>query len=483
MTFDRRSFLAATGAVLAQPCSALAAPVLASNAMRADIDLLVHAYRTLHPGLRRYLPAGSFEARAEALKRWSSRERTPGDFFVELARLTAAVRCGHSYPNPFNQSRAASERLFGGRDRIPFAFRWIDERMIVVRALAPGIDLPPGSEVLRIDGTPAHRLLALMRPLARADGGNDAKRSAQLAVDGLTRYAAFDVYRPLVAPTRTDGRVRVRARLPEGTERTVELPAMTETERRASAALFKEDGGWRITLADGLATLTMPTWSMYNSRWDWAGFIDTTVDRLIDEGARGLIIDLRGNEGGLACGDRLLERLITRDIPRPSYRPRTRYRRTPDDLRPALDTWDPSFKDWGSKAIGPDAQGFYDLARGDDEPLRARGRRFDGRVVALIGASNSSATFQFAELVKGNGTVTLVGETTGGNRRGINGGAYFFLRLPATGLEVDLPLIGYFPDGPRPDEGIEPDVFAAPTAASIARGDDPAMAAARRLLA
>jgi hypothetical protein len=76
------------------------------------------------------------------------------------------------------------------------------------------------------------------------------------------------------------------------------------------------------------------------------------------------------------------------------------------------------------------------------------------------------------------------GQPTGGNQRGINGGAFVFLRLPGSGIELDLPLIGQFPDGDRPDAGLEPDIPVVPTVSDIASGRDAEMdavlAAARR---
>jgi hypothetical protein len=72
----------------------------------------------------------------------------------------------------------------------------------------------------------------------------------------------------------------------------------------------------------------------------------------------------------------------------------------------------------------------------------------------------------------------LFGNTTGGNRRGINGGAFFFVRLPASGLEFDLPLVGYFPPGHPPDAGLKPDVRIAPTVWDIAARADPVLDAA-----
>lgn len=56
---------------------------------------------------------------------------------------------------------------------------------------------------------------------------------------------------------------------------------------------------------------------------------------------------------------------------------------------------------------------------------------------------NSSVTFQFTRIVQDNALAALIGGPTGGNKRGIiNGGAFFFMRLPKSGTEVDLPLFG-----------------------------------------
>ena len=125
--------------------------------------------------------------------------------------------------------------------------------------------------------------------------------------------------------------------------------------------------------------------------------------------------------------------------------------------------------------------------------IAPRGRRFEGRVVVLIGAANSSATFQFAQVVKENRLATLVGQTTGGNQRGINGGAFFFVTLPNSRIEVDLPLVGNFMGDARPvgtrnpvprDSRlrVNPDIPVTPSIDDIARGVDSELHAALALL-
>ncbi len=100
----------------------------------------------------------------------------------------------------------------------------------------------------------------------------------------------------------------------------------------------------------------------------------------------------------------------------------------------------------------------------------------------LIDASNSSATFQFARLVQEKKLGTLVGEPTGGNLRGINGGAFFFLRLPKSQIEMDLPLIATFPVSPQPDSGLTPDVTIVPILDDIVQGRDPELEKVAQLL-
>ena len=489
MIVTRRTFLAAAGATaISIPAVAAAASLpgmLRPDAMRSDLALLRAAYEAVHPGLRRYLPPDGFAERIEAAQRWADRPRTSGQFFLALARLTAAVRCGHSYPNPSNHSRAARAVLLAGRNRAPFTFRWIAGRMIVTGARGAATPLPPGTEILALDDVPARRLLAALLPLARADGSSDAKRVAQMGLDARERYAAFDVYRPLLFPPPLDGIVRARLRAPGGRERVMELPALAADEVGAKRGPDDRPAWTFAVRDDGMGLLTMPDWVTYRSEWNWRGFIDEAVDQLIAAKARGLVVDLRGNEGGTECGWHLLGRLIGQPVPLPGFDRKVRYRALPADLRGPLDTWDPRFRDWGELATGPDDAGFYDLRWGEEElaEVRPHGRRFEGKVAVLIDATCSSATFQFANAVKAARLAPLVGETTGGNRRGINGGAYFFVRLPGSEMEVDLPVIGYFARTPQPDAGVVPDRPVAVTAADLAAGVDRPLAAALSLFA
>jgi len=466
---------------------------ITSSVLLEDARVFQRAYESLHPGLLRYATAGEMAERFAALRAFLSQPRTLGETHLAFARFAASVRCGHSFLNPTNQTGAASSLISGGRTRLPFHFRWIDGRMIVDGSPTSDPVLKPGTEILSIGSIPCTALLLDLLPLAHADGHNEAARIRQMEIRGDPEWNAFDIYLPMLHSNMlADGFAKLTTKQPtSGRDQSLQVSLITQSERAGAAGAgvgpsTGSDPIWQIEhLARGGAWLPMPSWAVFDSKSDWRGALNTIMDDLAADGCRTLVVDLRGNAGGLNVGDVILSRLIQRDRAKIEYRRQVRYRSTPSDLNPYLKTWDASFRDWGAQAVGPDSDGFYSLDRASDagqvDTIRPYGRRFTGRLIAIVDASNSSATFGFAQTVKTLGLGTLVGQPTGGSRRGINGGAFFFLRLPGSGLEIDIPLIGYFPVSSQPDEGIKPDIAVTVAASDLTHGIDAERNAALRL--
>jgi len=442
-----------------------------------DIVILREAYESLHPGLYRYATPRQMNARFDALARAWSRPQTRAQAYLSLSRFLATVKCGHTYANFYNQSDAVQAELFDAQRLLPFHFTWIGGRMVALTNQSSDPRLERGAEIISVNGRSTQSILRSLMPYARADGNNDAKRSALLEVRGFDRYETFDIFYGLVH--QPGASVRLRAR-PPGSSRAETFDVATiDLQTRRSLLVGEAEGSgpvWTLTYPrPRAALLTMPNWALYDSEWDWRGFLDQSFAEIAARGVTKLIVDVRGNEGGLDCGDFVAARLTDTPIAREGYARRTRYRQTPERLNQYLDTWDRSFRDWGDDAVARD-DGFYDL-RGDTEvdQIEPIGPRFRGAVDVLIDSQNSSATFQFANCIKSNRLGRLIGAPTGGNQRGINGGGFFFLRLPASGLEADLPLIARFPLTPKPDAGIDPDVAIALTRDDIAAGRDAAL--------
>jgi len=462
---NRRTLLSASTAAI---FTAAAAP----SDLKGDIEIVRRAL-ALHPGLYRYSTPAQMEERLTALEAPFVAAPSREAQYLLLSSFLATIRCGHSYCNFFNQKKAVAADLFDRKTRLPFHFIWLEGRMIV-KADPACLGVPVGAEVMTINGVPAADLLRRLTPYARADGHNDAKRASLLGVTGTDAIEYFDVFHGLVFGAPVGGIHRVALRRTDGEEARLELPAIGLRERQAQMRLSSVTGAdpfWTWTMRpDGVAVLTMPSWAMFNSQWNWRAWLDAHLDSL--PASRGLVIDLRDNEGGNDCGDAILARLTRSPIATPGASLLVRFQRTPADLDPFLDTWDTSFRTLGVGAT-PQPDGFYRLT-GDraDTAIQPQGKPLDVRTAALIGPANSSATFQFAAKARASGLVRLFGETTGGNQRGINGGCFFFVRLPASGIEFDLPLIGYFPPGHPPDAGLAPDVIVKPTATDVTNGYD-----------
>lgn len=467
-------------------------PIVSARALQADLAVLKKAYEEMHPGLYRYNDKATTDANFKLLEAEFGRDRSLREAYLAFSVFLAKIKCGHSYPNFYNQTDAVADALFKGRDKLPFYFRWIDGRMIVTKNFSADARLETGAEVLAVNGTPVKKILERLLTVARADGSNDAKRVSYLEVLGENDFEAFDIYFPMFFPPASD-RFELRVKpAAGGGAKTLSVEALTFEQRLAPirAEVEKRRGGSEQIfefkfLDERTAYLRMPTWALYNSKWDWKTFLDDAFDRLAANKTANLIIDLRGNEGGQSVGDVILSRLIKQDLRLESFRRMVRYQKASADLVPYLDTWDKSFLDWGAAAVDF-KDGFYRLKKYDDDErgsvVKATGRPFEGRTFVLVGASNSSATFEFAQAVRQNKLGTLVGQTTGGNQRGINGGAFFFLRLPNSKIEIDLPLIGFFPPDARPDAGIEPDFFVRPSVRDVARGVDTELNAVRKRL-
>lgn len=480
MTLSRRQLLAAApAAMLASHAGLRAAP--STGEFRDDVDI-VRRTLALHPGIYRYQTQRQLGERLTGFGHDYIAASGPEQRFLALSAFMATIRCGHSQCNPYNQKKAVVQSLFERPTKLPFEFDWIDGRMVLL-ADRSGSGLVRGTEILSINDEAAPHLLKRLVRYARADGSNDAKRVAQMAMRNIDRFEAFDIYQGLIRPP-VNGAYRIRYRTPDGRSGTADVAALTPEQRRATRHTIETDGTsepfWTWEMRGDVALLIMPSWVMYNSKWDWERWLKERLDSL--RGARGLIIDLRENEGGNECGNEILARLTDKDIRFQGYRQLVRYRRTPQELDRYLDTWDDSFRSIGEKAADA-GDGFYDLGVEGSDVIPATGPRLTLPVAALVGPVCSSATFSFARRAQESGLVRLFGEQSGGNLRGINGNGYFFVRLPASGLEFDLPIIGNFATAPQPDRGVLPDVAVRPTIADIAAGRDPCLAAATRWIA
>jgi hypothetical protein len=124
----------------------------------------------------------------------------------------------------------------------------------------------------------------------------------------------------------------------------------------------------------------------------------------------------------------------------------------------------------------PIENGFYEILPNEKATTYPRvapaENNFRGETFVIADASNASATFSFLKFVKDNRLARIVGEESGGNLQGINGGNYYFLNLPNSRIEIDIPVYFFAPLTQQKDSAVVPDYRIEPTAREIADGID-----------
>ncbi|MEZ4362148.1 MAG: S41 family peptidase [Kofleriaceae bacterium] len=462
-----------------------ALPRLSRDQALRDLRIAERTLTELHPGLYRYLTPAELAAELATARAAVADGADLGTMYLLISRLAASVRCGHTWTNPLNQSARVQRELFERADKLPVRLRLVAGRLLVTASADASV--PAGAELLTIDGRAPQVLVRELLPYLRADGRNDGKRLIQ--IDHGEGTDAMDRLFPLLHPP-AHRRYRLRLRRAGDAVEEVEVRAVTRAERDAaiaarSGAAAEPDPSWSFTIDGDTARLTLPTFAFWRGEFDWRAFLDDAFAQLDARAVPFLIIDQRRNEGGDgAIVEALLRHLIKAPVRLPARRAEVAYERAPYQLARFLDTWDFRFFDRTGKVTrGPGRNLIYAAASTRGALVQPAARPYRGRTFVLIGPANSSAGFLLAAALKQSGAATLIGQVTGGNQRGLNGGELAWVTLPESGVSFDVPLVAWMPRTPQPDAGIAPDVEVAPAFEDVAAGADPELAAARAQVA
>lgn len=474
------------GLAPARPAAASAGTLSAEQAA-GDVKILKRALLEMHPALTKYRSQAEIDA---AFKRFEDRgnaARNAGDMYLAATEMAAAIRCGHTWSNVLNQEGASKITLLESPDKLPFTMILVAGRWLVLASADAAVNA--GDEILSVNGMKADAMVSAMMPYLRADGSSDGKRLRQLN-HGRGDFSQMDIIWPLLSPPES-GHYALDVRRPSGKRETLSVPATTLAQRDLTLAgqgIKPASETWQFRIEGGTAYMTLPTFSFWNSDFDWNAFIDNAFAELDAGKIAHLVIDIRANEGGDgAIGGKILTHLIAEPLQFVSDQSTSAYERAPYITAKHMDTWDYSFFDRTGKvekiSEGTAAGKYRYLPNSRKlQSIVPAAKRYQGKTFILIGPENSSATFQFAKLAKESGAATLIGQTTGGNLRGLNGGQLAWVVAPNSGVSVDIPLLAATYTSTTPDAAITPDITVQPSFEASAAGRDLEMEAVRRLM-
>ncbi len=481
--------LSLIGALLA-PLShgqALEPQRLSADEARRDLRLLKRAFTDLHPGLYRYVTPAEMDAEFAAAESQVNAGASRAEMLLLASRLAAAVRCGHTWGNRYNQAPSVVKEVYEASDKLPLTLRWVDGRFLVTGSSVAGVKA--GAELLAVDGRSSAEIAQALLPYLRADGrseASDGKRLAQLS-HGPTGGAMDRLFPLRFAPGASGYLLRLQD---PGARSTRELQVAAVSIAARSAALQPSLAGrdavaaWQFRVDGDTAFLSLPTFAFWNSSFDARGFLRRSFDELRAKAVPFLIIDIRQNEGGDdAIGQAVLAQLLKRPHSVPAYRLESAYERAPYALARYLDTWDFGFFDRTGKVSRAEGERNWRMADKPAISIDPVAEPYAGQTLVLVGPENSSAGYLLARDLQRSGAATLLGQPTGGNLRGLNGGQLAWINLPASGVGVDIPLVAAFAPGNEPDGGVQPDLLVMPRFTDAQAGIDTELRAAQQQIA
>ncbi len=450
--------------------------VLSAAQLQEDFAVFKKTLTAIHPGIYRYNSPASLEKDFAGFETKLKNPMSESEFFILISQFTNKLKCGHTYTNPYNQDKDLRERLFDRRNYLPFYFQIVDGKMIIT-ANASSKTISAGSEITRINGFTAKEIIEKLLTVTKADGNSTLEH--RLNSIGLSRneaetYTLFDWFFPLFFPMKDEIYTIDAVDFATKKETKFQVLAMTKSERTAEMAKRygktpTYDDGWKFEIQGNstgyLKIDNSITWRLNTIKFK--EFLADAFAELRTKNIKNLIIDLRGNGGGSMDIGFELARYLTREKLAPYAESRRLVRNVAaqPELLKNLDTYSDELKEALKSGVPAqmfrkfDANYFEIIGREIYPAIEPYENNFRGRAFIISDASNASATFQFLDYVKTNKLARIVGQTTGGNKQGINGGNYFFLYLPNSRVEIDIPVYFQSPLTLNKDESVIPDIL------------------------
>ena len=476
----RRLPTALLGVLFTLPASMVAAQPLSVPDMRADFTILERAMAEAHGGYARHAPRATVAAQLAAMRSSITRPMSSAAFAAHVAKAVAVVRDGHLR---LEYDPATVEAL--GTARVMPVRVALEGTRVVLSSIDVLADtlLSPGMELVRVNGRPAADVVNELLRTVSGDGFIETGRRMRLAREWASLYWLF-IERP--------DAFALEARDADGRLVSVTVPAVLERDRRAQMNTASRAYAERAALRDRTTGLIGLEWlesggvaRLRIRGFDGAAFpqmLDSAFAKIRTAGTTGVVLDLRGNGGGVdEYGALLVGHLLSEPfryfdrIHLPTIAPR--FATWPDRTFSALrggTVVDPA----GGYLVTPAYHSGVGVQQPAPEPYR-------GALVVLTDGGTFSTAADVAAQLRSHARARFVGEETGGGYEGNASALNALIVLPNSGLRLKIMMYDYWNAVAPPAEhgrGTIPDERVTTRVSDLAAGRDPALATAIALL-
>jgi hypothetical protein len=441
--------------------------------LKNDLRILWEVLDEGHGGLDRYTPRETLRREFDQAAAGIAAPMNEFDFLVRILPLIGEIKDGHTRAQ---LSPAAAEFLDDRPVFFPFGLRFLGNQAFLLRNLSEAPSVREGSELLSINGLPIGEIVSELATLIPNDAGILTRKIRQLEFPAnFGRLFALRFGRP------ESFRIRFK---PRGDAEMKELEVGGIKGKDVMKILTGRypDTGRRLPLYElsfrgDVAVLTVRAFanSAEKGSLPFLEFLQASFKTIEEKKAGGLVIDLRENGGGQ---DDFAKSLFAYVMDRPFlYYKALESRKDHYDLFKYTNVPKADVESL-PRQVQKNARGWYDVLAhpnsGIQEPLAPH---FAGRVAILIGGLSFSASGETTSLFHYHKKAVFFGEECGAGYYGNTSGFIVMVTLPATGIQVRVPLVLYTMavDGYPIDKGILPDFPVSPTIDDILAGRDPVM--------
>ena len=434
-----------------------------------DIAILKKIVQYVHPNIYKYRDSIQLQDDFKILEADMKSNPTLNNIYGAVSKFAAKIKCSHTFTNPWNQGGTMGKANFYQQDKIPFTFNRIGKRIFIDKNVSSNVELKKGLEILEINGISTEEILTKLATYVTSDGNNYEKKLERLSVSGEEKFSMFDIFYSIEYGSKDEFNLKLKD-VNSNEEFVAIVKSISKTNRTKSIidlygklnTSLKDSWSFEI-IESNIARLTIKSFAVQRNEFDWKEYLDKVFEQLNEKSISNFIIDIRGNEGGQGeVGQYILERVIDKPFKVNAMESSVRYLKIPLEFEKYIRTWDKFPYDFKGK-IAKEENGRYFLKQKyslAETILQPKKKGYKGKVYLMTDASNSSATHLMAMYAKQVENITLVGQETGGNMMGTNGSFMFFLRLPNSKVELDIPAINMLvpTDKIAIDGGVQPHI-------------------------
>ena len=370
---------------------------------RADIDFIKNTLEKGHPNLYRYISKKAFDKKIDSLKRAIKQPITQIALRNAVLSVLTFIGNGHlslTIDGSRAEIAAAKAAISKTHPIEQFNYRILQGRLFITSTSDPNALVPPGAEVVSINGITVAKMLADFCSVISSDGYNQTFKFTMLS-EGVIRDA-FTQFYGLKESLAFKIKVNDSTRVVKVNAVPVRKPAPVKTGKQNpdfillpnASAYLKVTGFPQIPFA-GFASI--PGQSQSGLLAQLQSPYLSVFQRLASSRATSLILDLRNNTGG----DYLTAtNLFSYLIDRPSL-----FARVADSVL-------------NNKVKTPNER----LKYGSGTPVTPQSLSFKGTLYVLINGGTFSCASLLAANLQGMGRAVVIGEESGGGRNYLTGG-------------------------------------------------------------